>query len=839
MAENKKPIIQRSIYSWILPGNVKWHLLTVLCIAITVAARVVPLEMQKRIINDAIALKKMDMLYIYCGIYLAAVLLATGMKFAINMLQTYIGQRALEGMRKGLYHHILTLPMSFFRKTPPGMVVTSLVTELVSSGDFVGTSIAIPVTNILTLVAFAVYLFILNPWLAIISLSIYPAVLFLVPLLQKKVNTANRQRVDATRDLSSKITETITGIHEIHGNGSYDIENKRYDSIVDKLFRIRIVWTLYKQAVNIVNNFFTNMSPFLIFLLGGYLAMSGRLELGALVAFLSAQEKLYDPWKELIAFYQVYQDAIVRYKKTMSYFDLMPEHEIIPEDGRKPYTLDGSIKAERLSFVTEEGIRLIDNINLELKHGEHLALVGFSGSGKSTLAMCLAQLYKFTGGKATLDGKDIEKLTKSDMVNNVGLVSQSPFIFDGTIRENVVYSCEAAANIGGDKENMPNLDQIINVLQQTGVFVDVLRFGLNTMVAPNQYPELVSKLVDVRKKFKENFGDILDDYVEFFHPDRYLYHSSILDNLIFGAPNKDSLTEDGLEENEYFYQFLQEADIFRPLASLGEQLANQTVDILGNMPADKVFFELSPLSPLELAEYKELLERTKKQRLHEMDAKDKWMFLKLGLRYIPGKHKMVSLPGMLENLILEGRAMFKDAIMEDDPKAVSFFQEDQYIYSQTILNNILFGKTTTSRPEVQDKINQSIIRFLVEEDLLETVVEIGMEFRVGTRGENMSGGQRQKIAIARTFLKAPPVLIMDEATSALDNKSQARIQNQIERRWKGKSTLIAVVHRLDITVNYDKIAVMKAGNIVEMGTYQELMDKKGMLYELAHGRQDS
>ncbi|ACL02749.1 ABC transporter related [Desulfatibacillum aliphaticivorans] len=839
MAENKKPIIQRSIYSWILPGNVKWHLLTVLCISITVAARVVPLEMQKRIINDAIALKKMDMLYIYCGIYLAAVLLATGMKFAINMLQTYIGQRALEGMRKGLYHHILTLPMSFFRKTPPGMVVTSLVTELVSSGDFVGTSIAIPVTNILTLAAFAVYLFILNPWLAIISLSIYPVVLFLVPLLQKKVNHANRQRVDATRDLSSKITETITGIHEIHGNGSYDIENKRYDSIIDKLFKIRIVWTLYKQAVNIVNNFFTNMSPFLIFLLGGYLAMSGRLELGALVAFLSAQEKLYDPWKELIAFYQVYQDAIVRYQKTMSYFDLMPEHEIVPEDGRKPYTLKGSIKAERLSFVTEEGIRLIDNINLDLKHGEHLALVGFSGSGKSTLAMCLAQLYKFTGGKATLDGKDIEKLTKSDMVNNVGLVSQSPFIFDGTIRENVIYSCEAAANIGGNMEDMPNLDQIINVLQQTGVFVDVLRFGLNTMVAPNQYPDLVTKLVDVRKKFKENFGDILDDYVEFFHPDRYLYHSSILDNLIFGAPNKESLTEDGLEENEYFHQFLQEADIFRPLASLGEQLANQTVDILGNMPADKVFFELSPLSPLELTEYKELLERTKKQRLHEMDAKDKWMFLKLGLRYIPGKHKMVSLPGMLENLILEGRAMFKDTIMEDDPQAVSFFQEDEYIYSQTILNNILFGKTTTSRPEVQDKINQSIIRFLVEEDLLETVVEIGMEFRVGTRGENMSGGQRQKIAIARTFLKAPPVLIMDEATSALDNKSQTRIQNQIDRRWKGKSTLIAVVHRLDITVNYDKIAVMKAGNIVEMGTYQELMDKKGMLYELAHGRQDS
>jgi ABC-type multidrug transport system fused ATPase/permease subunit len=85
------------------------------------------------------------------------------------------------------------------------------------------------------------------------------------------------------------------------------------------------------------------------------------------------------------------------------------------------------------------------------------------------------------------------------------------------------------------------------------------------------------------------------------------------------------------------------------------------------------------------------------------------------------------------------------------------------------------------------------------------------------------------------MLKAPNMLIMDEATSALDNKSQARIQNLLDNRWKGKSTLIAVVHRLDIIKNYDKVAVMKAGRIGEFGTYDELIAKKGMLYELEHG----
>ncbi len=116
------------------------------------------------------------------------------------------------------------------------------------------------------------------------------------------------------------------------------------------------------------------------------------------------------------------------------------------------------------------------------------------------------------------------------------------------------------------------------------------------------------------------------------------------------------------------------------------------------------------------------------------------------------------------------------------------------------------------------------------------LLTIGLQFQVGSKGDRLSGGQRQKLAIARSFLKKPNLLIMDEATSALDNSSQARIQRLLETRWKGHATLIAVVHRLDIIKNFDKIAVLKAGKIVELGGYEDLIAKKGMLYELVHGK---
>ena len=832
MKKAEIPVVKRSLFSWVFAGNVKLQVMLLAIIVVMVFARVVPLEMQKRIVNEAINLRNIDLLLRYCGIYLTAVIFFSALKYLTNVLQTLITQRTTARMRKELYHHILTLPLGFFRNTQPGSVVNSLVSELTMPGNFAGLAVTAPVTNILTLLAFAVYLFFLNPLLAAVSLSIYPVVVFLVPVLQKGVNRANKKRVDAARQLSSRIAESMTGIHEIHGNGAYSIENRKYDGMVDRLLKIRIVWSLYRFAVKTSNSFFVSLGPFIVFILGGYLTIKGQLELGALVAFLSAQEKLYDPWKELIEFYQVYQDGSVTYKRTMEFFDFMPEHAMEPED-RKPFDLDGSVEVKDMSFVTDSGIRLLDGINLSLNSGEHLALVGFSGSGKSTLALCIGQLYKYTGGHVLIGEKEVADLTKKDMVNNLGFVAQNPFIFDGTIEDNILYACRAKVDGNGqDREALPNLDDIIAVLHQTGIFVDVLRFGLNAILAHDQQKDLVEVIIRVRDSFQRDFGDELADYVEFFDENQYLFYSSVAENLIFGTPNKDTFSDANLSKNEYFLAFLSRADLTRPLLSMGAELARQTVDILGNLPPDAIFFEQSPIKPEELDEFKVLSERLKRMKLHELTDPDREKLLELALRFVPGDHKMVALPGILEDLILEGRALFREKISEDDPDVVTFYQLTEYIHSQTILNNIFFGKTKEANPGAQEKIYQSIIQLLIEEDLLETIIEIGMYFQVGSKGDKLSGGQRQKLAIARAFLKNPKILIMDEATSALDNTSQARIQNLLETRWKKKSTVISVVHRLDTIKNYDRVAVMKAGKILEMGTYDELMARKGQLYEL-------
>lgn len=829
-------VVKRTLFSWVSSTSLKLQFTLIFIAIFMVVVRVFPLEMQKRIVNEAIILKEFDLLFLYCLGYLFAVAVASGLKYLSIIIQTDISQRAMADMRRKLYDHIITLPLDFFRKTQPGFVVNSLVSELNVPSNFVGMAISVPVINILTLVAFACYLFYLNPLLAVVSFSIYPVIIFLVPILQKKANAANKKRVDLSRQLSGKIAESISGIHEIHGSGAYGIENSKFSNLVNKLLKIRVSWTRYKEGVKVTNNFFTSLGPLIIFILGGYLSINGRLDLGALVAFLSAQEKLYTPWKELIEFYQVYQNATVTYNRTMKYFDSEGAIDTVPDD-RDPYELSGRLEVKNLSFVTGDGIPLLSGINFSLQPGEHLALIGFSGSGKSTLAKCIGQLYPYSNGQVLVDQWEISTLTKLDVVRNIGFVPQDPFMFEGTVEENLLYSCEAIRRDEDKNPDVckPELDDLVRLLQQTGAFTDILRFGLSTILDRNTDHDLAERVIHIRKKFQRTFEEDLKGYIEFFQDDKYLYHLSISENLLFGTPKQQSYKNENLLSNVVFRDFLNQAHLTRPLLKLGAQLTEQTLDILGNLTPNPALFEKSPIAPLELNLFRALAGRLETSNLHHLTQDDNDQLLALALRFTPGKHKMVALPDMLANLILEGRALFKDTVAVNKNKDFICYDQARYIFSQPILNNILFGKVTTTALQVQEKINKCIVQLLIEEDLLDPVVEYGLHYEVGSKGENLSGGQKQKLAIARVLLKDPKILIMDEATSALDNKSQTRIQNLLETRLKGKTTLISVIHRLDTIKNYDKVAVMKAGKIVELGSYEELMSRQGVLHELVSG----
>jgi len=839
MKKNKStgPVTEKSLFFWAFKGNFKLQLILLFVIVIIVFARVIPLEMQKRIINDSIALRNMEGLVIYSGIYILAITTASALKLAINYLQAMIGEKAMAEMRKELYQHILTLPLGFFRNTQPGMVVSSLMTELSAAGTFAGSAFAVPVTNILTLLAFAGYLLWLDPELAAATLLIYPVVVFIIPQLQKRANKANKQRVDISRTASSQIAESISGINEIQVHGAYGQESRKFNNLADQLKKIRVRWSLFRFGIKTANNYFVGLGPFVVFIFGGYLVMQGKLELGAMVAFLSAQEKLFEPWKELIDFYQTYQDASVRYKRTMHYFNVAPE--FLPADiAQQRPRLTGQLEVRNLTYDTMDGHRLLDGISFSMAAGEHLAVVGFSGSGKSTLVQCIGKMFNYSGGTIHIDGKEIVDLSKNEIIRDVGYISQNPFIFTGSIEENLLYSYLAVAQTAAKplaEEMIIDLDRMILVLQQAGLFVDVMRFGLDSLIDSKE-AQSKEKIIRIRNKFQENFAAKLEDSVEFYDHNKYHFNSTVAENITFGTSTNKDYSPLKLPENSKFQDFLQSVHLHEPLILLGIELAMQAVDILSGLDAVDLFFINSPVPAGKLEECQNILSKLDNSLPSALSKKNQAFLLTLALNFTPSIHKMTILSSKLKEKILSARTVFPKWCESIAPDLFTFYCQTSYIHGQSILNNIFFGKIRPGRPHAQKTINQSIMHLLVEEDYLEKIAAVGMHFQVGTMGDRLSGGQRQKLAIARVLIKQPKIILMDEATSALDNKSQSRIQRLMETRWKGKRTVIAVVHRLDIIGSFDKVAVMKAGKLVEFGTYQELIETKGILHELIHGR---
>ncbi len=841
-------VTQRSLFYWILRRHRLMQLLLLAIILASLFFKVFPLEMQKRIINEAIHLKDLELLYLYCGLYIGAVILAGVTKYAINVLQVIIGQKILVEMRTELYNHILQLPLQFYRKMQPGTVISAMTSELNAIGFFLGGALAIPLTSVLTFLVFLGFMYSLSPLLALLSISIYPLELIVIPLLQKRYNRLNKKRIKTTRAMANVVNEAISGIHEIHSNGSFRLEEQRIQDHIRTLYGYLKKLFIVKYGIKFANNLFQSMGPFILFLVGGYLAIHGEFTLGALVAFLSAYEKVYDPWKEMLEYYQSLQDAQIRYRQIMKIFDIDPPHPLLPE-GREPYDLQGAIDVKSVGFTVDSGVSLLDRITMRINPNEQVALVGFSGSGKSTLALLIAQLYDATSGSILIDGKDVATLTKADVSRNITMIAQHPFIFTGTIRDNLLYGVRAAG-----REEKIDRETLIRVIRDVGLEDDVLRFGFNSIIPRQRVLPLKNKFLRMRQIISGELNREFTRVIEVYDAGRFLSYSSIRDNLIFGDSLSGRFETDRLPQDTMFRDFLRSAGLEDPLLVLGYGIARHTVELLKDLGTDEFFFRGSPMRPEELERYNELVRNSGGKVPRQKEERD--LLLILALRFIPGRHNIVRLDPGLSDKILAARHVFLEEVMKIDLNVccraaeqfldqgtmarLPAFEEEkdfipycpsEYLYSHTLRDNILFG---AMKQELKD--NQHLVQLALDaftrEGLLGEVLDIGLDFNIGSKGDRLSGGQKQKLAIARSFLKDTGILIMDEATASLDNASQARIQELMDNRFRGNKTVIAVIHRLDLAPSYDRIFVLKSGSLIEQGTYEELMAKKGAFHAL-------
>ena len=176
------------------------------------------------------------------------------------------------------------------------------------------------------------------------------------------------------------------------------------------------------------------------------------------------------------------------------------------------------------------------------------------------------------------------------------------------------------------------------------------------------------------------------------------------------------------------------------------------------------------------------------------------------------------------DILIDGKSI-KDITLKSLRENIGIVQQDVYLFSGSVMENISYGKPGASFEEIKKAAEMAGAAEFIEK------LPQGYDTYVGERGVKLSGGQKQRISIARVFLKNPPILILDEATSALDNESEKIVQESLERLANGRTTF-TIAHRLTTVQNAAEILVLTADGIVERGTHSELLEKKGIYYNL-------
>ncbi len=259
-------------------------------------------------------------LMLLCTAFLVLVFINGAFKYYINTFKGRLGERMLRRFRYQLYQRMLLFPLSYFHKNSSAQIIPMITAECDSLGGFIAEAFNTPVFQGGQLLTNIFFMFMQDPILGLAAVALYPVQGYVIPKLQNKVNQLNRRRVRTVRQVADRVQESATGIADILANDTAKLQLAGFAHLLGTIYGIRFEIFQRKFFVKFLNNFLNQLTPFFFFSIGGYLVIRGPLSVGALTAVLLVSKDLASPWKELLDFYQMFQDSKIKYEQIVEQF---------------------------------------------------------------------------------------------------------------------------------------------------------------------------------------------------------------------------------------------------------------------------------------------------------------------------------------------------------------------------------------------------------------------------------------------------------------------------------------------------------------------------------------
>ncbi len=799
-------------------------------------------------------------------VFLVLTVVNGGFKYFINVYKGRLGERMLRRMRYQLYSRILCFPLPHFKKISVGEIIAMIIAETLTLGEFVGDAVATPIFQGGLLLVPLIFILVQNFWLGLAAVALYPAQGFLIPKMQQRINEYNKQRIRTQRGLSDRLGEAVGGALEIRANDTSRFERADFSSRLYTQYRVRLRIFILKFLVKYINNTCDKVTPFFFFTIGGYLVLEGRLDIGALVAVIGAQKDLASPWGELLTFYQSKDNARIMYEQVVQQFappGTLDEAMQLAEP-EKIEPLKGDVQLANVGLSEDGRLKLVDGVSARFPLESHLAVIGAGASGKEELGLLIAHLLAPSSGKITIGEKNLADLPEAVTGRRIGFVAQHSYLFSGTVNDNLYYALKhrpvsngaasperAAIMLEAERTGNLPLDiqadwidaaaagagtaeelraRALATLGITEMEDNVYHVGMRSVIDPAKKPDLAKSIVEARHAMRARLAEPgFAKLVELFDRERYNDNASVAENLLFGTPLDSGFDMDRLAENAYVLAVLDKAGLTETILAMGREAASTMVELFADLPPGSELFEqYSFISADELPEYQALLSRVGSAPLGQIRDDDKKRLLNLPFKLIPARHRLDLVDDAFKERILKARGVFRDGLPPALKGAVEFFDFERYNAAATLQDNVLFGKLAYGQPQGAQRVGALIQEVLEQLGLRNAVMEAGLGFNIGSAGGRLSGGQRQKLAIARAVLKRPDLLVLNDALAALDSAAQVRVLERLRAEFKGRG-LIAVLNRATLARGFDRVLVMRAGRLVEDGSVAEL-DRKGTAF---------
>lgn len=431
-----KPLLRVLLY---LRPHRALALATLICAACATALELVPPWVIKIIIDDVIQAKQASLLPWAIGLLVGAHGLKNLFASLRIRLNNQLEQTVVHDLRRHIFSALQRLSITYFENRSTGEIMSRVTNdtehvERIFIDGFEGM-----LTASLTLIGITGLLFMLNWKLAALSLLPIPLLALSASWFTSKVHAYYRETRQSAAELNGYLQDALSGIRETMGFGRQGHEQARFDRLSqaysEKNLKAMVLWSMYSPGMILV----AACGTVVIVWYGAGEVMEGRLTLGELVLFLSYLAMFYVPINQIHSVNHMLQHALAASERVFDVLDTIPEIADRPRAAAPVHRAHGAVRFDQVQFHYRPDVPVLREFSVAVPAGQRVALVGMSGAGKSTVVKLLMRFYDVTDGAIVIDGKDIRDLPIAYLRQQIGFVQQEPFLFNGTVRDNLLY----------------------------------------------------------------------------------------------------------------------------------------------------------------------------------------------------------------------------------------------------------------------------------------------------------------------------------------------------------------------------------------------------------------